>query len=72
MGLRLVMNKSDVLPIFIRWQKYVEQYFNQKIKMVQSYWGGEYRSLNNFFAKLCRYPSCFLSSHTPTKWSCRT
>ena len=25
-----MMNKSDVLPIFIKWQKYVEWYFNQK------------------------------------------
>ena len=41
-------NKSDVLSIFIKWQKYVERYFNQKIKMVQSDWGGKYRSLHKF------------------------
>ena len=39
-------NKSDVLSIFIKWQKYVEQYFNKKIKMVQFDWGVEYRSLH--------------------------
>ena len=44
----------------------------KKIKMVQSYWGGEYCSLNKFLQKLWHYPSCFLSSHTPTKWSCKT
>ena len=67
-----MMNKSDVLPIFIKWKKYVEWYFNQKIKMVQFDWGGEYRSLKKKLQKLWQYPSCFLSSHTPTKWSCRT
>ena len=41
-------NKSDVLSIFIKWQKYIERYFNTTIKMVQSDWGGEYRSLHNF------------------------
>ena len=29
-------NKSDVLSIFIKWQKYVERYFNTTVKMVQS------------------------------------
>ena len=38
-------NKSDVLFIFI---KNVERYFNTTIKMVQSNWGVEYRSLHNF------------------------
>ena len=42
-------NKSDVLSIFIKWQKYVELYFNRKIKVVQSDWGGEYCSPNKFF-----------------------
>ena len=42
-------NKSDVLPIFIKWQKYVEHYFNRKVQVVQFDWGGEYRSLNKFF-----------------------
>ena len=41
-------NKSDILSIFIKWQKYVERYLNTTIKMVQSDWGGEYRSLHNF------------------------
>ena len=42
-------NKSDVLPIFIKWQKYVERYFNRKVKVFQSNWGGEHCSLNKFF-----------------------
>ena len=42
-------NKSDVLSIFIEWKKFVEHYFNCKIKVVQSDWGGEYCSLNKIF-----------------------
>ena len=42
-------NKSDVLSIFIKWQKYVERYFQLEKKVVQSNWGGEYRSLNKIF-----------------------
>ena len=38
--------KSDVSSIFLKFQKYVERYFNQKIKTIQSDWGGEYRSLH--------------------------
>ena len=41
-------HKNDVLPIFIKFQKYVERYFNLKIKAVQSDWGGEYCSVNSF------------------------
>ena len=57
-------NKSDVLPIFIKWQKYVERYFNRKVKVVQSDWGGEYRSLNKFFQTcgITHHVSC---PHTP-------
>jgi histone deacetylase 1/2 len=40
--------KSDVEPIFIEFQKYVERHFNLKIKAIQTDWKGEYRSLNNY------------------------
>jgi transposase InsO family protein len=43
-------HKNDALPIFIKFQKYVERYFNLQIKSIQLDWGGEYRSLSNFFA----------------------
>jgi hypothetical protein len=45
----LISHKNDALPIFTQFQKYVERYFNLKIKSVQSDWGGEFRSLNKFF-----------------------
>ena len=32
----LISHKNDALPIFIQFQKYVERYFNFKIKIVQS------------------------------------
>ena len=64
-------NKSDVLSIFIKWQKYVERYFNKKIKMVQSDWDGEYRSLHKFLQN-CGITHHVGSSHTPTKWCCGT
>jgi hypothetical protein len=44
-----ISHKNDALPIFTQFQKYVERYFNLKIKSVQSDWGGEFRSLNKFF-----------------------
>ena len=56
-------NKSDVLSIFIKWQKYVERYFNQKIKMVQSDWGGEYRSLHKFL-QICGITHRVCCPHT--------
>jgi hypothetical protein len=43
-------HKNDALPIFIKFQKYVERYFNLQIKSIQSDWGGEYRSLSTYFA----------------------
>jgi hypothetical protein len=50
-GLRLVTFKNDAFPIFIQFQKYVEWYFNFKIKSIQSDGGGggEFRSLSKFF-----------------------
>jgi hypothetical protein len=32
--------KSDILPVFLK--NHVERYFESKIKIVQSDWGGEY------------------------------
>jgi hypothetical protein len=43
--------KSDVLPVFKKFQIYVERYFESKIKVVQSDWGGEYRSLNKYLTE---------------------
>lgn len=45
-------NKSDVFPIFQKFQLLVEREFNRKIKSIQSDWGGEFRKLNKFFATL--------------------
>ena len=44
-----ISQKNDALPIFIQFQKYVERYFNLKIKSVQSDWGGEFQTLSKFF-----------------------
>ena len=41
--------KSDAFNIFLQFQKYVERFFNSKIKSVQSNWGGEYCSISTFF-----------------------
>jgi hypothetical protein len=32
--------KSDVEPIFLQFQKYVERHFDLKIKAIQTNWGG--------------------------------
>jgi transposase InsO family protein len=44
--------KSDVFNIFLKFQAFVERYFERKIKSIQSDWGGEYRNLNKFFTSL--------------------
>ena len=44
--------KSDVFNIFLKFQAFVECYFDRKIKSIQSDWGGEYRNLNKFFTSL--------------------
>ena len=41
--------KSEVEGLFKHFKAVVENQFNLKIKMVQSDWGGEYRSLTKFF-----------------------
>jgi hypothetical protein len=43
--------KRDVLPVFIKFHIYVEHYFESKIKIVQSDWDGEYRSLNKYLTE---------------------
>ena len=43
------MRKSNVYDIFVKFQSYVERFFNTKIKCVQSNWEGEYRSLHKYF-----------------------
>jgi histone deacetylase 1/2 len=40
--------KSDALQIFQKFQAAIERQFNTKIKVIQTDWGGEYRSLNHF------------------------
>jgi hypothetical protein len=44
--------KVDVTTIFIKFQAYVERFFDFKIKSVQSDWGGEYRPLNTLLHSL--------------------
>jgi hypothetical protein len=44
-----ISHKNDPFPIFLQFQKYVERYFNLKIKSVQTDWGGEFRSISKFF-----------------------
>ena len=57
------LKKNDALPIFIQFQKYVEQYFNLKIKSIQSDWGREFRSLSKFFEN-CGISHCLSCPHT--------
>ncbi|XP_042982037.1 uncharacterized protein LOC122311522 isoform X1 [Carya illinoinensis] len=44
-----LIQKSDVLSVFIQFQKQVELQFNSKIQSLQSDWGGEYRALHTLF-----------------------
>ena len=60
--------KNDAFPIFLKFQKYVERFFNAKIKSVQSDWGGEYRTISSFFYKLWHSSSRLLSSYSSTEW----
>lgn len=41
-------NKSEAFPIFLQFKKLVEKQLEKSIKVVQSDWGGEYRSFANF------------------------
>ncbi|KAK1424826.1 hypothetical protein QVD17_20164 [Tagetes erecta] len=44
--------KSDVFETFKHFLVMVERQFNTKVKAVQMDWGGEFRSLSNFFSSL--------------------
>jgi hypothetical protein len=44
-----ISSKSDVMPVFLKFQTMVERLLNTKIKSVQSDWGGEYRNLSKYF-----------------------
>ena len=44
-----ITHKNDAFSIFLKFQKHVERFFNLKIKLVQTDWGGEYCTLSNFF-----------------------
>jgi hypothetical protein len=44
-----MQSKSEVMPIFLKFQTMVERLLNAKIKSVQIDWGGEYRSLHTHF-----------------------
>ena len=41
--------KNDAFSIFLKFQKHVQRFFTLKIKLVQTDWGGEYRTLSKFF-----------------------
>lgn len=43
--------KSEVTSTFLLFQKHVEKLFDQKIKAIQSNWGGEFRYLNPILVK---------------------
>jgi hypothetical protein len=45
-------NKSDVCDIFLQFQRNVERLFSSKIKIIQSDWGGEYRSLSKLLQNI--------------------
>jgi hypothetical protein len=46
-----ISHKNDAISVFIQFQRYVERFFNLKIKSVQTDWGGEFRSISKFFEK---------------------
>ena len=48
----LLRFKSEVFQKFQEFQALVERQFDRKILAIQTDWGGEYRTLNSFFAKL--------------------
>jgi len=47
-----IQSKSDVMPIFLKFQLMVECLLNAKIKSVQTDWGGEYWNLNKYFQSI--------------------
>lgn len=42
-------NTNEAFPIFLQYKRFVEKQFEKSIKVVQSDWGGEYRSFSQFF-----------------------
>ena len=48
----LLKNKSETFSIFQQFKAMVELKFNAKIKNLQTDWGGEFRPLAPFLAKL--------------------
>jgi hypothetical protein len=44
--------KADVTSIFLKFQVYVEPFFDSRIKSIQSDWGGEYLPLNKLLQSL--------------------
>ena len=44
--------KFDIMNVFKVFQLHVERLFDRKIKAIQTNWGGEYRSLHNYFSSL--------------------
>jgi hypothetical protein len=47
-----IQSKSEVMPVFIKFQTMIERLLNAKIKCVQSDWGGEYRNPNKYFQSI--------------------
>jgi len=47
-----IQAKSDVMPVFIKFQSMTERLLNTKIKSVQTDWGGEYRNLHQYFQSI--------------------
>jgi transposase InsO family protein len=56
-------HKSNVCTIFLEFQNYFERYFNSKIIIVQSDWGGKYRSLSKILQNL-GISHCLSCPHT--------
>jgi hypothetical protein len=44
-----ISSKSDVMPVFQKFQTMVEHLINTKIKSIQSDWGGKYCNLSKYF-----------------------
>ena len=61
----------STFPIFIKFKKYVENYFNLKMKFVTSDWGGEYRFVSTFFKNCDISLLCLLLSFYYTTINCQ-
>jgi histone deacetylase 1/2 len=55
--------KFDVFNAFHQFQVFFERQFSQRIKSIQTDWGGEYRKLNLFF-KTIGIHHVFICPHT--------